>query len=327
MSDEVIIETRDLRKEFRVKVQKPRKPRRARGMKGAGEQLARRAKGIAEEFKLGPKKPKFRIIKVLNGIDVKVNRGEVVVVIGPSGGGKSTFLRCLNRLTEPTSGEVWFEGKRITDPVKEEKERAKVEGGLLKRAPGPGEKGVLAPVDINKVRQEIGMVAQSFNLFMHLTVRANIMLALTRVKRMPEEEAERITTDVLRRVGMTEKAEAYPGELSGGQQQRVAIARALAMSPKLMLFDEPTSALDPELIGEVLAVIRELADGGMTMIIVTHEMGFAADVADRILFIDGGFIAEEGTPDEIFGRPKNERTKQFLRRMLTERELAPKPEA
>jgi ABC-type polar amino acid transport system ATPase subunit len=301
---EVIVEVKDLRKEFRVKLQQPTGGRHKKGMARAGEQLAHGAKAVTGIFS---RRPKYRTLQVLKGINAQVHRGEVVVVIGPSGGGKSTFLRCINRLTEPTSGEVWFEGVKITEPARGAKTPAK-------------------PVDINKVRQEIGMVAQSFNLFMHLTVRRNILLALTRVKKIPEEEAERVTMDVLQKVGMVEKADAYPGELSGGQQQRVAIARALAMSPKLMLFDEPTSALDPELIGEVLTVIKDLADGGMTMVIVTHEMGFAADVADRILFIDGGVIAEEGTPDQIFRHPKTERTQQFLHRMLTEREIAPQTE-
>jgi arginine/lysine/histidine transport system ATP-binding protein len=319
---DVIVEVKDLRKEFRVKAQPPRR-RSKKGMAAAGEQLKH---GVSVFTAIFRKRPGYRIIEVLKGVTVKVRRGEVVVVIGPSGGGKSTFLRCINRLTEPTSGEVWFEGIRITDSAIGKKKESRVEELLGDGHDDQSGNIQSAPVDINKVRQEIGMVAQSFNLFMHLTARGNIMLALTKVKKTPDEEAERITMEVLRRVGMEEKADSYPGELSGGQQQRVAIARALAMSPKLMLFDEPTSALDPELIGEVLSVIKELADGGMTMVIVTHEMGFAADVADRILFIDGGVIAEEGTPAEIFGHPKSERTKQFLRRMLTEREIAPTPE-
>jgi len=245
-------------------------------------------------------KKAFGTHQVLRGITTSINEKEVVVVIGPSGGGKSTFLRCLNRLTEPTSGDVFFEGKKIT---------------------GPG-------VDINKVRAQMGMVFQAFNLFMHLSARKNITLPLMKVKGMTEAQANAVTAQVLKRVGLEEKADSYPGLLSGGQQQRVAIARALAMNPKLMLFDEPTSALDPELIGEVLDVIKELAYGGMTMIIVTHEMGFARDVADRVLFIDQGVISEEGAPDDFFSHPQNDRTKQFLRRLFVEeraRDIIPPP--
>lgn len=228
--------------------------------------------------------------EVLKGITTSVMKGEVVVIIGPSGSGKSTFLRCLNRMTEPTSGDIYFEGIRVTDPK----------------------------TDINKIRAEIGMVFQSFNLFMHLTVERNITLALTKVKNLEVEEAKVKATEVLARVGLQEKAHSYPGHLSGGQQQRVAIARAIAMNPKLIMFDEPTSALDPELIGEVLDVMKSLAVGGMTMIVVTHEMGFAREVSDRVVFMDHGIVLEEGAPAEIFTNPTHDRTKTFLKRMLIE---------
>jgi len=233
---------------------------------------------------------KFGDLEVLRGISLKVDPGEVVVIIGPSGSGKSTFLRCLNRLTEPTKGEIYFDGVRITDP----------------------------DVDINKVRSQIGMVFQSFNLFLHLTAKRNIMLALTEVKGIEKADAERIAMEALDKVGLLDKADAYPGQLSGGQQQRVAIARAIAMNPKLIMFDEPTSALDPELIGEVLDVMKSLAKGGMTMIVVSHEMGFAREVSDRVVFMDQGVILEEGSPAEIFSNPKHERTRVFLRRILHE---------
>lgn len=226
----------------------------------------------------------------MKGINLKVYRGEVVVVIGPSGSGKSTFLRCLNRLTEPTKGDVYFEGVRITDPK----------------------------MDMNRIRSEIGMVFQSFNLFLHLTAKKNIMLALTKVKGLEVEEAEKKARAALDRVGLLNKADSFPGQLSGGQQQRVAIGRAVAMNPKLIMFDEPTSALDPELIGEVLDVMKSLASGGMTMIVVTHEMGFAREVSDRVVFMDHGIVLEEGAPAEIFTSPTHERTKTFLKRMLVE---------
>ena len=211
---------------------------------------------------------------------------EVVCVIGPSGSGKSTFLRCLNMLEEHTAGEVIIDGE------------------------------VLSELNVNQVRKEMGMVFQSFNLFPHMTVLKNITVAPIKVGGLSEKEAEKKALELLERVGLSEKAEAYPRELSGGQQQRVAIARALAMNPRYMLFDEPTSALDPEMVGEVLEVMKGLAHSGMTLIVVTHEMGFASEVADRVMFMDGGYIVEQGTPDEIFANPKEERTRSFLSKVL-----------
>lgn len=227
--------------------------------------------------------------EVLKSIDLTVYEGEVVCIIGPSGGGKSTLLRCLNGLEEPTAGEVVIDGYKITDKKS---------------------------VNINKVRENIGMVFQQFNLFPHKTVKENIMLAPIDCKLMTKDEAEKKTHELLKRVGLEEKIDAYPHQLSGGQQQRVAIARALAMNPDIMLFDEPTSALDPEMVGEVLNVMKELADAGMTMVIVTHEMGFAREVADRVLMVADGIIAEEGTPKELFDNPKSQRAKDFLAAVL-----------
>ena len=226
----------------------------------------------------------YKHLEVLKGINLEIKEGEVVCIIGPSGGGKSTLLRCLNRLEETSGGEVIIDGYNITNPK----------------------------TDINKVRRNIGMVFQNFNLFAHLTVKKNIMLAPTDLGIMTEAQAEEKALELLLRVGLSEKADAYPHQLSGGQQQRVAIARALAMNPDIMLFDEPTSALDPEMVGEVLAVMRELASAGMTMVVVTHEMGFARDVADRVIFIADGVIVEEGSPDELFTNPKAQRTRDFL---------------
>ncbi len=231
---------------------------------------------------------KFGNLHVLKGINMEVDRGEVVVIIGPSGSGKSTLLRCINRLEEPTKGKVILDGVEITDPK----------------------------VDINKIRQRIGIVFQQFNLFSHLTALENITLPLRVVKKIPKEEAERIAMRFLKKVGLEDKASHYPHQLSGGQQQRVAIARALAMNPEVMLFDEVTSALDPELVKEVLDVMRQLARDGMTMIVVTHEMGFAREVGDRVIFMDKGKIVEEGTPEEIFTNPKHERTRKFLSMIL-----------
>ena len=226
--------------------------------------------------------------EVLQGITDEIRSGEKVVIIGPSGSGKSTFLRCLNLLELPTSGQVFFDGTEIT-------------------APG---------VDINKVRQQRGMVFQHFNLFPNMTVLRNLTLAPTRLKLMNKEEANEQALKLLQRVNLLDKADAYPAQLSGGQKQRIAIVRALAMRPKVMLFDEPTSALDPEMVGEVLEVMKELAEDGMTMAVVTHEMGFAREVANRILFVDQGQILEQGTPDEIFNHPKQARTQEFLSKVL-----------
>ena len=230
----------------------------------------------------------FGELKVLNGIDLTVTEGEVVCIIGPSGSGKSTLLRCLNRLEVPTGGEIIVDDAVITDKK----------------------------TNINKVRENIGMVFQSFNLFSNYTVLQNIMFAPVELKKMTKAEAKAKAMELLARVGLADKADAYPHQLSGGQQQRVAIARSLAMNPDIMLFDEPTSALDPEMVGEVLEVMKELAREGMTMMIVTHEMGFAREVADRVLFMDGGYIVEEGTPDEVFSHPQNARTKDFLNKVL-----------
>ena len=227
-------------------------------------------------------------IKALNGITTGIKKGEVVVVIGPSGSGKSTFLRSLNLLEIPTEGTITFEGKEITDPK----------------------------TNINLHRQKMGMVFQHFNLFPHMTVLKNMTLGPIKLKKVPKAEAEKKAMELLKTVGLADRANSYPSELSGGQKQRVAIVRALCMDPDVMLFDEPTSALDPEMVGEVLQVMKNLAKEGMTMVVVTHEMGFAKEVADRVLFIDGGVIEEEGTPDEIFNHAKNERTKSFLSKVL-----------
>ncbi len=226
--------------------------------------------------------------EVLTGIDAEIFEGEVVCVIGPSGSGKSTFLRCLNKLEDATSGTIIIDGFDITDKK----------------------------VDINKVRENIGMVFQQFNLFHNMTVIKNIMVAPTTLKKMTADEAYAKGMELLGRVGLADKADSFPGELSGGQQQRVAIARALAMNPDIMLFDEPTSALDPEMVGEVLDVMKELAAEGMTMIVVTHEMGFAREVSDRVLFMADGVICEQGTPAEVFDNPQNDRTKDFLSKVL-----------
>ena len=233
-------------------------------------------------------KKNFGKLEVLKDISIEIREGEVVCMIGPSGSGKSTFLRCLNRLEKITSGHVVVDGHPISDPN----------------------------TNINKVRENIGMAFQHFNLFPHLTVKENITLAPTELKLMGKEEAGRKALELLARVGLADKAEAYPGQLSGGQKQRVAIARSLAMNPDIMLFDEPTSALDPEMVGEVLEVMKQLAADGMTMVVVTHEMGFAREVADRVVFMDDGYIVEEGTPDEVFGNPREERTRSFLDKVL-----------
>lgn len=226
--------------------------------------------------------------EVLKGVNEHIEKGEKVVVIGPSGSGKSTFLRCLNLLEEPTGGEIIFEGQNIT----------------------------AKDTDINLVRRRMGMVFQQFNLFPHLTVHENIKLAPVKLKVMTDEEADKRALELLARVGLPDKADSYPAQLSGGQQQRIAIARALAMNPDVMLFDEPTSALDPEMVGEVLEIMKELADDGMTMVVVTHEMGFAREVATRVLFMDGGNIVEQNEPNEFFANPQHPRLKDFLSKVL-----------
>lgn len=226
--------------------------------------------------------------KVLDGINEHIYPGEKVVVIGPSGSGKSTFLRCLNLLEEPTAGTITVDGVDITDPK----------------------------TDIDKIRQRMGMVFQQFNLFPHLTIKENIKLAPVTLKLMSDSEADQKAVELLERVGLPDKAEAYPKQLSGGQQQRIAIARALAMNPEVMLFDEPTSALDPEMVGEVLQLMKELADDGMTMVVVTHEMGFAREVGTRVLFMDGGNIAEQNNPKDFFENPQNPRLQEFLSKVL-----------
>ncbi len=230
----------------------------------------------------------FGELHVLNGIDYEIQEKEVVCVIGPSGSGKSTFLRCINLLEEISDGAIYIDGTKVNDQN----------------------------TDINKIRTEVGMVFQQFNLFPHMTVIDNITMAPMLIRKMNKHEAEELALELLSKVGLREKAYNYPQQLSGGQQQRVAIARALAMKPKVMLFDEPTSALDPEMVNEVLDVMKQLAFEGMTMVVVTHEMGFAREVADRVIFMDGGVIVEEGKPEDIFGNPKHERTKAFLSKVL-----------
>lgn len=233
-------------------------------------------------------KKQFGNLAVLKGISETIERGEKVVIIGPSGSGKSTFLRCLNLLERPTSGSIRFEGLEITDKK----------------------------VDIDAVRQKMGMVFQHFNLFPHLTVLENIMLAPVTLKLMTKKQAHKQAFALLKRIGLEDKADVYPSQISGGQKQRIAIVRSLAMKPDVMLFDEPTSALDPEMVGEVLALMKELAEEGMTMAVVTHEMGFAREVADKVLFMDDGLVAEKGRPEQIFNHPQNKRLQQFLQRVL-----------
>ena len=238
-------------------------------------------KGLEKHFGQGT-------VRALNGVDAEIKQGEKLVVIGPSGSGKSTFLRCLNRLEEPTGGHIFFDGVDITSK----------------------------DCDINQMRRRMGMVFQQFNLFPHKTIMQNITLAPVHHKLMSKKEAEARAAELLKRVGLLEKANAYPSQLSGGQKQRIAIVRALAMNPEVMLFDEPTSALDPEMVGGVLQVMKDLAAEGMTMVVVTHEMGFAREVSDRVMFMDDGRIIEEGTPQQIFSNPQNQRTKDFLSKLL-----------
>lgn len=239
-------------------------------------------------FEIKDLQKKFGSLTVFDGLSETICKGDVVVIIGPSGGGKSTFIRCLNLLEQPTAGKIYFEGEDIT-----------VKG-----------------FDVNKHRQKVGMVFQQFNLFNNLTVLENITISLTKVKKQSEEESKEKALKLLKRVGLEDKANAYPSQLSGGQKQRIAIVRALAMEPDVLLFDEPTSALDLEMVGEVLQVISDLAAEGITMVVVTHEMGFARKVANRVLFMDGGRIAEQGTPEEIFEHPQNPRTKEFLSKVI-----------
>ena len=239
-------------------------------------------------FEIKDLQKKFGSLTVFDGLSETICKGDVVVIIGPSGGGKSTFIRCLNLLEQPTAGKIYFEGEDIT---------------------GKG-------FDVNRHRQKVGMVFQQFNLFNNLTVLENITISLTKVKKQSEEESEEKALKLLKRVGLEDKANAYPSQLSGGQKQRIAIVRALAMEPDVLLLDEPTSALDPEMVGEVLQVISDLARDGITMVVVTHEMGFARKVGTRVLFMDGGQIAEQGTPEEIFEHPQNARTKEFLSKVI-----------
>lgn len=231
---------------------------------------------------------RFGDLHVLKGVNVKIQKGDVVFVVGPSGSGKSTFLRCLNRLEEPTAGKIFFEGVDITDPK----------------------------TDIDRHRQKMGMVFQQFNLFPHMTIMKNLTIAPTKLQGKSQEEAEETAIQLLKRVGLADRAGAYPSQLSGGQKQRIAIVRSLCMKPDVMLFDEPTSALDPEMVGEVLSVMRDLAEEKMTMVVVTHEMGFAREVATRVMFMDEGYFVEENEPGEFFGHPKNERLKNFLSKVL-----------
>ena len=239
-------------------------------------------------FEIKDLQKKFGSLTVFDGLSETICKGDVVVIIGPSGGGKSTFIRCLNLLEQPTAGKIYFEGEDITA------------------------KGF----EVNKHRQKVSMVFQQFNLFNNLTVLENITISLTKVKKQSEEESKEKALKLLKRVGLEDKANAYPSQLSGGQKQRIAIVRALAMEPDVLLFDEPTSALDPEMVGEVLQVISDLARDGITMVVVTHEMGFARKVGTRVLFMDGGQIAEQGTPEEIFEHPQNARTKEFLSKVI-----------
>ena len=239
-------------------------------------------------FEIRDLQKKFGALTVFDGLNETICKGDVVVIIGPSGGGKSTFIRCLNLLEQPTAGKIYFESEDITA------------------------KGF----NVNRHRQKVGMVFQQFNLFNNLTVLENITISLTKVKKLPEEECREKALKLLKRVGLEDKANAYPSQLSGGQKQRIAIVRALAMEPDVLLFDEPTSALDPEMVGEVLQVISDLAHDGITMVVVTHEMGFARKVGTRVLFMDGGQIAEQGTPEEIFEHPQNPRTQEFLSKAI-----------
>ena len=260
-----------------------KKCRESEGIEGIGNDVRDK-----EMIRIKNLKKKYGNLEVLKGISTEVKEGEVISIIGPSGSGKSTFLRCINRLEEPTSGEIRIDGKNI-----------------LERR-----------VDINKIREEVGVVFQHFNLYPHKTVLENITLGPIRLKKISKAEAEKLALELLEKVGLSDKKDVYPNKLSGGQKQRVAIARALAMNPKIILFDEPTSALDPEMIGEVLEVMKELANAGMTMIVVTHEMGFARNVANRVFFMDEGYILEDAKPQDLFDNPKSERARIFLDKVL-----------
>jgi ABC-type polar amino acid transport system ATPase subunit len=262
--------------------------RKANDDRPNGSSVAFRGNGSSEMILIRNLHKKFGDLHVLKDINNGVKQGEVVVVIGPSGSGKSTLLRCLNQLEEATSGEIYINGVPVTDPK----------------------------TNLNRVRQKIGMVFQQFNLFPHKTALENIVMAPVEVLGLPRGEAEKIAYDLLEKVGLSDKAHNFPSQLSGGQQQRVAIARALAMKPEIMLFDEPTSALDPEMIQEVLEVMKQLAQEGMTMVVVTHEMGFAREVCDRVIFMDEGMVVEEGSPDKVFSTPRHERTKLFLSKVI-----------
>jgi polar amino acid transport system ATP-binding protein len=258
------------------------------GPPGEGRPLVKGESQVEERVRIVKVSKHFGRVRALNNVSLTVRQGEVILIIGPSGSGKSTLLRCINRLENASSGDIWIDDDRVTDPH----------------------------VDIRRIREEVGMVFQSFNLFPHLTALQNITIAPRSVKRLPESEAIRIGEKLLERVGLSDKRDSYPDELSGGQQQRVAIARALAMSPKVMLFDEPTSALDPEMIKEVLDVMLGLARDGMTMLVVSHEMGFARAAAHQVVFMDNGEIIETGPPGELFSRPREERTRKFLEHIL-----------
>ena len=264
-------------------------------------------------FSIHNLKKSFKDLVVLNGIDADIKKGTVTTIIGPSGGGKSTFLRCLNLLGEPTSGSISFEGKEVFGQLTKTKKGQEVPV-WKKGNPVYGVK--LKEKELNQYREQVAMVFQSFNLFTHLDVLTNVSLGLIKRKKVEKEEAEKEALNYLRRVGLENKAKEYPSSLSGGQKQRVAIARALAMNPEIILFDEPTSALDPEMVKEVLLVIKELANSGQSMIIVTHEMAFAREISDEVLFIDGGVIQEKGDPESLFSHPQKERTKKFLEAVL-----------
>ena len=273
---------------------------------GCPEDRRKGRREVKEKIRAVDQHKRFGDLKVLTGVSETIHKGEVVSIIGPSGGGKSTFLRCLNLLEKPESGKIFFNGTEITGNLTREEKKAIKEGHM----PKPGK------INIDIHRQKMGMVFQHFNIFPHLSVSENVTLAPKLLKGKSEAEAAEMAKDLLNRVGLIEKYDEMPGNLSGGQKQRLAIVRALAMEPEVMLFDEPTSALDPEMVGEVLEVMKELAHEGMTMVVVTHEMGFAREVASRVMFMDGGRILEEGTPQDIFDHPQHPRLREFLSKVL-----------